>query len=238
MKKTGLRHIHSGGKIAAVLFTLGLAGCGHDPIDSWLDDENPMPVTYESRHPIQPTTATESTTIRVSVAGSRINGLERQQVEAFGQAFRSDGEGVLAVNIPAGTVNEKQAASTAREVRQILISQGLPAKAIIFRPYQGGPGTTTPPLLLSYRRVRATVSSICSANGDIDIDYRNLHYENFGCSTQNNFAAQLANPDDLVAPRPMNNTSATRRATVLDQFNKSGNKELKGGSSTSGASGS
>lgn len=222
------------GIISAGFLALALAGCSHRSFQQFSLGE--VPPNYESRHPIELTTGTESTNINVSIAGSGLDGLQYQQVEAFGRAFRVDGEGALAVSIPVGAANERQAANIARDVRQILIAQGLPARAIVYRPYKAGPGSAAPPLILSYRRVRTEVASSCGVVDSLDIDYRNQQYQDFGCSTQNNFAAMLANPDDLARPRPMGNPSATRRATVLDEYAKSGNPPLTGGSSSAGSS--
>jgi pilus assembly protein CpaD len=226
-----------GSAIFALLLTLGLAGCasGREAIF----DSN-MPPNYEARHPIELTTSTESTAINAGVAGAGIGSFERAQVESFGQAFRADGEGALAIGIPVGSVNEKQAANSARTVRSILVEQGLPAKAIVYRPYRANAGADAPPLLLSYRRLRASVPSTCGIVDNLDNGADNVQYQDFGCSTQNNFAAQLANPNDLIMPRPMDKASAERRAKVLQDFNSNGNKALTGGSasSSSGSSGS
>lgn len=221
----------AGISFAALFAAMTLAGCGHvATMPEWGGDD--MPPNYESRHPIELTGATESTNINVSVSGARLDSLQSRQVQAFGRAFRYDGEHVLSIGIPVGAPNERQAAEAAKQVRQILITQGLPAKAVVYRPYKAGPGASAPPLLLSYRRVKAGVLSSCGAIDSLDYDYRNLQYQDFGCSTQNNFAAQLANPDDLMRPRPMDEANAERRATVLENYVKSGNPPLTGGSAT------
>lgn len=51
-----------------------------------------------------------------------------------------------------------------------------------------------------------------SANED------NLPPINFGCAVQHNIAAMVADPRDLVAPRPMGVADTKRRATVLTQY--------------------
>jgi pilus assembly protein CpaD len=233
MKKNKFqKDLRQGGTILAVLVTLGLAGCAGQ--QALL--ENNMPPNYDARHPIEITTKTETATINVGVAGAGLNSFERGEVEAFGNAFRTGGEGALAIGVPVGAVNEKQAANSARAVRQILVGQGLPAKAIVYRPYRANVGADAPPLLLSFRRVAAFVPSTCGVVDNLDIGSDNLQYQDFGCSTQNNFAAQLANPNDLMMPRPLDKSSAERRAKVLQDFNQNGNKALTGGSSSAGSS--
>jgi pilus assembly protein CpaD len=48
----------------------------------------------------------------------------------------------------------------------------------------------------------------------------NKAYENFGCAVTANIAAQVANPEDLLGPRPETPIDSGRRATVLDKYRK------------------
>ena len=49
---------------------------------------------------------------------------------------------------------------------------------------------------------------------------QNRHYESFGCATQQNLAAMVDNPLDLLYPRGMTPADAARRATVLDKYRR------------------
>ncbi|MDE1996302.1 MAG: pilus assembly protein CpaD, partial [Rhizobiaceae bacterium] len=40
----------------------------------------------------------------------------------------------------------------------------------------------------------------------------------FGCASQNNLAAQVANPTDLIAPRAMSPIDADQRSKVIDNY--------------------
>jgi pilus assembly protein CpaD len=46
----------------------------------------------------------------------------------------------------------------------------------------------------------------------------NLTPKNFGCAVQQNIAAQVSDPRDLLGPRPMEAASAVRRATVVGNY--------------------
>ena len=48
----------------------------------------------------------------------------------------------------------------------------------------------------------------------------NKHYANFGCSYQNNLAAQIANPADLIGPRKLSEVDAEKRGVVIDEYRK------------------
>jgi pilus assembly protein CpaD len=42
----------------------------------------------------------------------------------------------------------------------------------------------------------------------------------FGCSVQHNIAAMVADPRDLLGPRPMGPGDATRRAAIMNKYEK------------------
>jgi pilus assembly protein CpaD len=49
-------------------------------------------------------------------------------------------------------------------------------------------------------------------------DADNKHYADFGCSYQNNLAAQVANPADLLGPRKQTPVDAEERSNVIDKY--------------------
>jgi pilus assembly protein CpaD len=51
----------------------------------------------------------------------------------------------------------------------------------------------------------------------------NRPYYNFGCSTQQNLAAMVENPEDLVQPRASTPAYAARRQTVIEKYRKGEN---------------
>ncbi|TIU72362.1 MAG: pilus assembly protein CpaD, partial [Mesorhizobium sp.] len=53
----------------------------------------------------------------------------------------------------------------------------------------------------------------------------NKHYADFGCSYQNNLAAQMANPTDLLGPRKQSDIDAENRSAVIDVYRQRGISE-------------
>lgn len=53
---------------------------------------------------------------------------------------------------------------------------------------------------------------------DLTRTAQNDQYENFGCFQQNNIAAMVANPQDLVRPRAQTPSDPMRRSKVIDQY--------------------
>ena len=224
-------HIKKSSLLLLGFLASALGACSHGVDEDSFGMGEPPP-NYQSRHPIELTGTTESTNIDVNIAGAQTSAMQLQKAESFGRAFQSDGEGVLSIGIPVGAVNERQAANAAKDVRDRLVAQAIPAHAVVYRPYKSGPGAGAPPLILSYHRVKATVPNSCGVIDNLDITWKNTQSQDFGCSTQNNFAAMLANPDDLKGPRPLDNPNATRRSAVLEKYATSGNPALTGGQAT------
>jgi pilus assembly protein CpaD len=53
--------------------------------------------------------------------------------------------------------------------------------------------------------------------------YENDQYHNFGCAAQQNLAAMVANPADLVRPQPTAPAHGARRANVIKVYADVGN---------------
>jgi pilus assembly protein CpaD len=215
-----LRHRLRG---AAVLVLVALAAAGCNTIGSTAYLREPlghttMPLDHEARHPIMLARQTETASLDVGVHGTGLYGTQGSEVVAFARSFRADGEGSLAVSVPSGSRNERAAVAAARDVRRILTEQGVPAGAIAYRPYRPENGTLSPPVLLTYTRLRAAVPHRCAVSGDMDQGPAREPWHNMGCAQQTNLAAMVANPADLRGPRPLDGPFATRRNTVLDRY--------------------
>lgn len=200
--------------LAPLALALGLAGCG---------GFNGATEAYDSpvdNHPI--TVSADMQTLSVAAPRAK-NGLtddERRAVAAFAAAYKERGHGALTVSAPSGSANTASAMNMLVEVRDILTEKGIPADQIGYTPYRPSGGDGAPPLILSYKRYVATPSPC----GDWSLDYAkdpaNGIPPNFGCATQNNLAAMIAEPADLVAPRTMTPSDVNRRATVFDKYRK------------------
>ena len=64
----------------------------------------------------------------------------------------------------------------------------------------------------------ATASPCGVWTQDIGKSYGNLTTPNFGCATQNNLAAIVSDPRDLITPRGMTPADVGRRSIVLDKY--------------------
>ena len=80
-------------------------------------------------------------------------------------------------------------------------SRGVPESRIMMSSYQAPSVDVSAPVRVSYTAMRAQTNKCGRWPDDLMNNSENKHYANFGCSYQNNLAAQIANPADLLGPR-------------------------------------
>ncbi len=213
------RTVHGGARLLVVAFALIAGGCQHDPIVT----NSFYPTDYRDRHPIVVTERPRSVDIFIGSGRGGLTAVQRAQVAAFGGAWRREGNGLLAIDIPYGTPNETASKATVREISSILHSAGVPPKAISVRPYRPSAPIEIGPIRLNYPVMRAEAGPCGEWPDDLGpttspIATENQPYWNFGCATQRNLAAVVVEPADLVQPRPETAPYAARRATVMDKY--------------------
>jgi pilus assembly protein CpaD len=199
---------------ATLLLASGLAGCNwsrHEIVGSVPDD-------YRTRHPIVLDEALAVLDVPVGPAGSSLAPASYANIRAFGDRFRRSGSPVMAVVTPRGSANEQAALRAAGEIRSALTAQGIPAEAISLRSYAASPRDTTAPIRLAYSRVVARTDQCGQWPDQLTNTSENRNYFNFGCATQQNLAAIVENPLDLVYPRDTQPADAERRGRVLEDY--------------------
>jgi pilus assembly protein CpaD len=201
--------------VAAVLVcAAGLAGCNwsrHEIVGAVPDD-------YRTRHPIVLDEDIAVLDIPIGPGGSRLAPDSYANVMAFGDRFRRSGSPVIAVVTPRGSPNEQAARRSAGEIQAALASSGIPAQAISVRSYAATSRDTTAPIRLAYSRVVARTDQCGQWPDQLTNNSENRNYHNFGCATQQNLAAIVENPLDLVYPRDSAPPDAGRRGTVLENY--------------------
>ncbi len=199
---------------ATAVLAVGLSGCNwsrHEIVGSVPDD-------YRTRHPIVLDEALSVLDIPIGPAGSQLAPAPRANIAAFGQRFRRSGSPVLAVVTPRGSANEQAALRAAREIQVELASSGVPTQAISLRSYAASPRDTTAPIRLASSSVVARTDQCGQWPDQLTDTSENRHYHNFGCATQQNLAAIVENPVDLVYPRDSASPDAERRGRVLENY--------------------
>jgi pilus assembly protein CpaD len=203
------------GAAIAVVAALGpvLGGC-------WAARETTGSVTphsYRDRHPI--TLADTPRVLDVFVVGAAgLDPRQRQDVQSFLTDYKRTGNGPLIAQVPSGVWN---AAATQRTLSGIRQASG--SRLAVSR-YEPDDPSVASPIRLSFRKLQAQVASKCGlwpqdlGVSDLESASNNDPYWNFGCANQANFAAQVAEPLDLVRPRRETPPDTLKRMYGFEQL--------------------
>ena len=155
--------------------------------------------------------------VTMTISAGKIAGgataLDKARLRAFASSYMQNGHGALTVTAPS------DAQGAADAVRAELDSVGVPVEAIALADYRGN-GASASDVILSYTRYVATPSACGVWEGMRERDYRNMRTPNFGCATQNNLAAMIGDPHDLIAPADMTDPDAATRILKVTKFRK------------------
>jgi pilus assembly protein CpaD len=201
-------------------FAAGLAGCNATTTQ---DTTGGIPAAYRDRHPIVLKEGKKSLTLFVGAGRGGLSPMQRAEVLAFAQNWRREATGGVTIDRPAGGANERAATDTLKEALSIIVQAGVPNGGIGIRPYHPGPRHGT--LRLSYPLMVADAGPCGLWPDDLGPSYETKHYENrqyynFGCATQRNLAAMVAEPADLVQPRAEGPVYAAKRTFGVDKWRK------------------
>ncbi len=203
------------GLVAVVALTAGLLqGCARDPLTT-----NAIPDDFRTRHPITLSEAEHSLDIPVSAGDSRLTTAMADNIRGFAQNYASMSTGVINIQMPSGSANSASAARMAKQIRTTLSGAGVAPGKIMETRYAASPNGDSAPIRLSYVAITAMTGQCGQWPEDLsDNTFANKNWYNFGCASQSNLAAQVANPMDLVGPRGMSPIDAERRAVVIDTY--------------------
>ncbi len=179
-----------------------------------------IPDDYRHNHPIAVEELLETMDVPVGQDTSHLTKSVQGTVAGFGKAFADSGASMIAVVAPSGSPNQVAAAAIAVQVEDVLRRSGVNARAIEYRVYRAGPEERNAPIRLAFNRVAAHTAPCGPWQDQVADSSENRHYQAFGCSTQQNLAAMVASPLDLIYPRGMTPADAQRRAYVLDRYRK------------------
>jgi len=171
---------------------------------------NPPQQSVEAVHPIvvEQTTAILEVPVNAIVAPGTKN-----RIAAFARRYAAYGEGPITIAWPNGTDSAAAVASAAAT----LTSVGVERQQIVEGAYD--PQTSDKPqMILSYEQMSAVAKECSTARHDPGTNFKNTRAGYFGCSSQNNLAAMIAQPSDLVIPRAISGSNISRRTSKLKTY--------------------
>lgn len=204
--------------VLAVAALALLAGCAMKDRDSITVGS--VPDDYRTNHPI---IISEKEEVLDLPVGSSDRGATKEQKAAllgFLSGYDASADPVLNIVAPSGAANDVSASQAAHDFAAIARKNGVPAHRIMMSSYQAGSADASAPVRISFLAMRAQTNKCGRWPDDILETHENKHYANFGCSYQNNLAAQIANPADLLGPRKQTEIDAANRGAVIGDYQK------------------
>jgi pilus assembly protein CpaD len=195
--------------VSAVL----MAGCAkrdHIQVGSIPDD-------YRTRHPIIIAENQKSLMVPVGNAARELSFAEKEVISGFIANYGTQGSGAIHISVPAGAGHAGAAGHAANQVMALAHAQGHGGRTLIDQ-YQASPDHPSPPVVVSYGALTASAGPCGKWPADALATEDNKQYHNFGCAYQNNLAAQVANPMDLLHPRRTGPIDAADRDTVIGDY--------------------
>lgn len=196
-----------------------VTGCGNLNKDKM--STSAVPDDYRSRHPIMLSEVEHTLDVPVASGDRALTVGVQDSIAGFAADYLAASKGTIQVQLPHGSPNSGAANAVRKQIRTVLTTRGVAPNQIIETSYNAGNTGATAPVRLSYVAITAMTNPCGEWPEDLqDNTYSNRNYHNFGCATQSNLAAQIANPMDLVTPRAAAPIDAARRSTVIGLYRK------------------
>jgi pilus assembly protein CpaD len=206
--------------LSATMLALAITACrpGDEPgthVAGW------TMIDPAQRHPIIVSHQPSTLTLRVARGSAGMTPQQRANVVEFLSQYRgtTQGNGRLSIGVPSGAPNEVATLQALADLKDLLRDFGLEQSQFTIQAYHSE-GERQPPIRVSFARYVAEAPLCAQWPANLAEDARNLPYHNMGCSSQRNIAAQIANPADLLGPRPMGPNSAERRDAAWEKWTK------------------
>lgn len=203
--------------LAAVGLLVALAGCKTTNNTS-AEIVGAVPDDYRRNHPIAINELIDTMDVPVGINSGKLPAGFSANIQGFAQKFLASGSQTIAIVAPSGSANETPATYISYQIRDVLVASGVPRKAIDMRVYKAASGENGAPVRIAFARIAAQTAGCGPWPDQLGNNAENRNYHNFGCATQQNMAAIVANPLDLLYPRGMTPPDAARRAAVLQKY--------------------
>lgn len=182
---------------------------------AWNGQQKAMTVAEE--HPISVDSQVVTMTIELDRATDEITSLDKSRLRALADAYLTSGHGPLTITAPSGASDDFDGQEMASDIRKYLHEVGVDWASITGSTYRVADDRGRE-IILSYTHYVATPSACGNWSGVRARDYANLRTPNFGCATQNNIAAMVADPRDLVTPAGDAPPDAQARIRGVEQY--------------------
>jgi pilus assembly protein CpaD len=149
--------------------------------------------------------------LKLPYAGT-LSSADQARFEAFVAGYMGHGNGSIAVSAPAGNMSPAMITFFAQRINEM----GVARDHILVATHDAPDGDMR--VEINYVSYQAHTDKCGDWSENLAFTEDNDTPKNFGCSVQQNIAAQIADPRDLLHPRDMQDASAVRRDTVIGNY--------------------
>jgi pilus assembly protein CpaD len=194
---------------AYAVAALSLAACASDPKRAMVPARNPG-----AQYPLKADRASDQVALAVHAAG--LSSAQVDALRALAVRHRDSQGGPLRLTAPRGAGDVLLTSRAAAAARHVLEAAGVAPADILAGTYDTLDAQA--PLLVSFAYDRAEIADCGRHWSELTHTADNEVAANFGCALTANMAAQIANPSDILRPRPEDAPDAGRRLTVLGKY--------------------
>lgn len=177
-----------------------------------------IPDDYRTNHPIVIGEKDRVLDLPVGAGDRGMTEMHRVALRGFFANYDRSAAPLVTIMVPYGAPNSVAAGDAGRDFARYVQRMGVKDSRVIVSSYQPSAPDVSAPIRVTYAAMRAYTDRCGRWPADLADTADNKHYANFGCSFQNNLAAQVANPADLLGPRQPSEIDAERRETVIDGY--------------------
>lgn len=199
---------------AAMLF---LPGCANLKKPDHIE-VGAIPDDYRTNHPISLAEQEEHLDVLVGASDKSISLAQKSVIQGFVAQYMSNGSGPVQIMLPQGGTNAAAAQRVHGDIVAALRKGGVQAGYIVTTSYAAPSADSANPVRIAYRALAASTTPCGKWPDDLSKDTENKHYADFGCSYQNNLAAMIANPADLLGPRALSQVDAAKRGEIIKKY--------------------
>ena len=137
---------------------------------------------------------------------------EQIQLDGFVSDYIAHGNGSIAVSAPANLGGQEMAGWFAARINAL----GVSRDKILIAAHDAPQNDMR--VEVNYVTYQARTDKCGDWSDNLAFTLMNDTPKNFGCSVQQNIAAMIADPRDLISPRGMEESDAARRTTVITNY--------------------
>ena len=201
--------------ILAATALMALSACA-----STTQSARSIPTKPEDRFPVTVDQQTVTMTVAIDKSMSDLTVVDKARLNAFVESYIVGGHGLITVTAPSGNPSDFYGQEMASDIRKELNRLGIEWDEMLGATYRVSGDADMQEVIVSFSRFVASATPCGDFSGAWIRNRANVSSKNFGCANQNNLAAMIVDPHDLIEPTPMSPADTARRTLAIDNYRK------------------